>query len=112
MVYTYTNQSCPKGVTASIHNSLIASGLRLVSRETFRDGSADIYSYFGAEDAITLQGNHLNVFCHGIHVKQLNRLFDDLSQPIDIRALGMAFATENTFMYAKSRRRLAALLSL
>ena len=112
MVYTYTNQTCPKGVTPTIHSSLIGTGLRLVSRETFRDGRADIYSYVGAEDAITLQGNHLDVFCHGIHVKQLNRLFDDLSQPIDIRALGTAFASEKTHMYAKSRRRLAGLLGL
>lgn len=113
MTYTYTNQSCPKGVRPMIlHDNLIASGLRLFSRETFRDGRADIYSYLGAEDAVTVCGNHIDIFCHGVHVKQLNRLFDDLSQPINIRALGIDFATKNTYMYAKSRRRLSSLLGL
>jgi hypothetical protein len=111
MTYTYTTQARPKAVSGPLHNNLIASGLRLHGRVT-ASGQADTYNYVGALDAVSIQGNQVNVFCRGILVKQLNRIFDDLSQPIDIQALGIAFATEKTYMYAKSRRRLASLLSL
>jgi hypothetical protein len=112
MRYTYTTQAQPKAVSGPLHNNLIASGLRLHERISGLPGEADIYNYVGALDAVSIQGNQVNVWCRGILVKQLNRLFDDLSQPIDIQALGVAFATEKTYMYAKSRRRLASLLSL
>ena len=112
MRYTYTTQARPKAVSGPLHNNLIASGLRLHERISGRPGEADTYNYVGALDAVSIQGNQVSVWCRGILVKQLNRLFDDLSQPIDIQALGVAFATEKTYMYAKSRRCLASLLSL
>ena len=114
MRYTYTTQARPKAVSGPLHNNLIASGLRLHERISGLPGDADIYNYnyVGALDAVSIQGNQVSVWCRGILVKQLNRLFDDLSQPIDIQALGVAFATDKTYMSLKSRRRLASLLSL